>query len=246
MLGRLPTGEGSVTLYTALNCSVFTKKSDSTAMMPAIRTTTAIIAVAAALFAAAVAQSPAPAPQSSPEAAAPQSSPAAAPEVAIPPPEGEAPGPSGSSDCLTYLSNMYDCLSYVEEGSNETKPAKACCPELAELVKSHVICLCQLLGGNISETIGIQINVTKALNLPSVCGVQTPPASYCAAFGYPVAGVPVPSEAPSPSTGGGLAPSSGINGNGASAAATAMFSGSGPCFLLGLAAIASLTTLLSF
>ncbi|KAM2507923.1 hypothetical protein FF1_030130 [Malus domestica] len=35
-------------------------------------------------------------------------------------------------DCYTSLLGLSDCLTYVEEGSNLTKPDKPCCPELAE------------------------------------------------------------------------------------------------------------------
>ncbi|CAL5425637.1 unnamed protein product [Camellia sinensis] len=114
--------------------------------------------------------------------------PAAAPELAA-----GAPGPGGAMDCMTNLLNMSDCLTYVEAGSNLTKPDKACCPELAGLVESNPLCLCQLLA-NTSIT-GIQIELNKALNLPTVCAVQTPPISTCAAVGYPVPG-PMSSEAP--------------------------------------------------
>ncbi|THG16779.1 xylogen-like protein 11 [Camellia sinensis] len=124
--------------------------------------------------------------------------PAAAPELAAGAPGGEtigagAPGPGGAMDCMTNLLNMSDCLTYVEAGSNLTKPDKACCPELAGLVESNPLCLCQLLA-NTSIT-GIQIELNKALNLPTVCAVQTPPISTCAAVGYPVPG-PMSSEAP--------------------------------------------------
>ncbi|CAL5354188.1 unnamed protein product [Camellia sinensis] len=137
-----------------------------------IAKTTIIVATAALLLAMVAAQAP-----------------AAAPE-----PAAGAPGPGGAMDCMTSLANMSDCLTYVQAGSNLTKPDKACCPELAGLVESNPICLCQLLG-NTSATIGIQIELNKALNLPTVCAVQTPPISTCAAVGYPVPG-PMSSEAP--------------------------------------------------
>ncbi|CAL5428529.1 unnamed protein product [Camellia sinensis] len=147
-----------------------------------IAKTTIIVATAAFLLAMVAAQAP-----------------AAAPEPAAGAPGGEAtgagaPGPGGAMDCMTSLANMSDCLTYVQAGSNLTKPDKACCPELAGLVESNPICLCQLLG-NTSATIGIQIELNKALNLPTVCAVQTPPISTCAAVGYPVPG-PMSSEAP--------------------------------------------------
>lgn len=89
----------------------------------------------------------------------------------------EAPGPA-SLDCFSVLLNMSDCLSFVEVGSNLTKPDSPCCPELAGLVESNPVCLCQLLGE--PDKVGISIDVNKALKLPSACGISTPPVSVCA------------------------------------------------------------------
>ncbi|GLU19055.1 hypothetical protein SLE2022_353230 [Rubroshorea leprosula] len=117
--------------------------------------------------------------------------------------KGQAPAPEPSSalgpsapgsDCLTTVLNMSDCLSYVTTGSNATKPDKACCPELAGLVESAPICLCDLLDKNKTESYGISIDMSRALKLPSVCGVPTPPVSLCSV----IAGVPVGSPTASP------------------------------------------------
>lgn len=98
----------------------------------------------------------------------------------MPPVEGPSAFPMApsSDDCLNNLLNMSDCLDYVQAGSNLTKPDKGCCPELAGLVESHPICLCQLLS-NPEKIIGVSIELNKALKLPSVCKIDTPPASLC-------------------------------------------------------------------
>ena len=130
-----------------------------------IVTATALLAVAVLVSGAAA---PAPAPRSG-----------SGPVVQPPGPvSGPAPGPGGL-DCLTSLANVSDCLTYVEAGSNLTKPDESCCPELAGLVESEPICLCQLVAGNATESFGLEIDMKKALKLPSVCGVQTPPVSLC-------------------------------------------------------------------
>lgn len=103
-------------------------------------------------------------------------SPMLAPETAPGPSMPGAPGPS--MDCFSVLLNMSDCLSFVEIGSNLTKPDPPCCPELAGLVESNPVCLCQLLGD--PDKSGISVDIPKALKLPSVCGVSTPPVSVCA------------------------------------------------------------------
>lgn len=125
--------------------------------------------------------SPVPTPAPSPKKkkttpAAPVASPASPPV-----PDYLAPGPSttdAGTDCMTLLFGAADCLSYVEEGSNLTAPDKACCPELATLVNTNPICLCQLLKkGN---SFGIAIDMSRALTLPSACKVETPDPGLCA------------------------------------------------------------------
>ncbi|XP_068339583.1 non-specific lipid transfer protein GPI-anchored 2-like [Pyrus communis] len=104
-----------------------------------------------------------------------------------------APAPA-TTDCDTTLLGLSDCLTYVAEGSNLTKPDKPCCPELAGLVKDNPVCLCYLLG-NTSSSLSFQIDMNRALKLPTVCKVDTPPASTCAVLGIPVS-APIASEGP--------------------------------------------------
>ncbi|KZV30577.1 xylogen-like protein 11-like [Dorcoceras hygrometricum] len=126
------------------------------------------------------------------------------PSISLPPSSANAPEPYSTApppgpDCLVYLLKLSDCLTYVESGSNLTKPEKGCCSELADLVATQPICLCQLLGN--PDKVGIPVDINKALTLPSVCKVSTPPVSLCSAIGVPVAGL-APSESPVPSAGG--------------------------------------------
>ncbi|XP_068476190.1 non-specific lipid transfer protein GPI-anchored 12-like isoform X1 [Phaseolus vulgaris] len=128
------------------------------------------------------------------------SAPSPAPETAAAP----APAMNG---CLMALANMSNCLTFVEDGSNLTKPDKGCCPELAGLIDSNPICLCELLGK--PDTIGIKIDLNKAIKLPSICGVSTPPVSTCSAVGVPVSLPPSISE-------GSLSPSMAPGASGSS------------------------------
>ncbi|TYH36568.1 hypothetical protein ES332_D13G273800v1 [Gossypium tomentosum] len=114
--------------------------------------------------------------------------PAADPAMAMSP-SAMAPTP----DCMTNLLNLSDCLTYVEAGSNLTKPDKPCCPELAGLVESSPQCLCYLMDKNATANYGINIDMERALKLPNVCHVKTPPVSLCSAIiGAPI-GVPTQS-----------------------------------------------------
>ncbi|KAG5602701.1 hypothetical protein H5410_034071 [Solanum commersonii] len=119
------------------------------------------------------------------------------------PPAPAAPAPSPGIDCFRVLVNMSDCFTFVERGSNSTTPGKGCCPEIAGLLDSNPICLCQMLGrAHSGAKIGFNIDVDKALKLPSACSLEFPPASTCSDLGIPV-GAPLPSEeSPAPSPGG--------------------------------------------
>ncbi|XP_073066283.1 non-specific lipid transfer protein GPI-anchored 11-like [Primulina eburnea] len=126
------------------------------------------------------------------------------PSISMPPSSADAPEPFSTApppgpDCFVYLVKLSDCLTFVETGSNLTTPEKGCCSELADLVATQPICLCQLLGN--PATVGIPVDIKKALTLPSVCKVSTPPVSLCSAIGVPIAEL-APSESPSPSAGG--------------------------------------------
>ncbi|KAI4383721.1 hypothetical protein MLD38_009526 [Melastoma candidum] len=121
--------------------------------------------------------------------------PAPAPSTSTTTPVASAPAPA--LDCTSYFTNLTDCLPYVVQGSNLTKPDKACCPELAGLVDSNPVCLCSLL----QQASSFGVDVNRAMKLPAACSVSTPPISLCPELGYPI-GVPTASEGPAgaPST----------------------------------------------
>uniref|UniRef100_A0A0D9V722 Bifunctional inhibitor/plant lipid transfer protein/seed storage helical domain-containing protein n=1 Tax=Leersia perrieri TaxID=77586 RepID=A0A0D9V722_9ORYZ len=102
--------------------------------------------------------------------------------------------------CMDAVRNMSDCLTYVMNGSTAKKPDDPCCPELAGLLESKPVCLCQLLAGGASSY-DISVDYKRALALPGICGLAAPPVSACA-----ILGVPVP-MAPSESPMTGFAPS---------------------------------------
>ncbi|XP_016433305.1 non-specific lipid transfer protein GPI-anchored 2 [Nicotiana tabacum] len=130
--------------------------------------------------------------------------------------------PSPGLDCLSVLVNMSSCLTFVEQGSNLTKPDKECCPELAGLVDSNPICLCQLLGD--PDKLGVQIDINRALKLPNICTVETPPVSTCAALGIPVAAPTASDELVPALSPGGFASSPTSENNDKNAAQTMAFS----------------------
>ncbi|KAE8679625.1 zinc finger HIT domain-containing protein 2-like [Hibiscus syriacus] len=100
-----------------------------------------------------------------------------------------------SSSCTNVLISMSPCLSYIQ--GNSSTPSSSCCSQLASVVSSQPLCLCEVLNGGASS-LGMDVNQTQAMALPTACNVKTPPASQCNASS--------PSGSPSgtnPPSGGG-------------------------------------------
>jgi hypothetical protein len=111
-------------------------------------------------------------------------------------PPAAAPAPSwGELDCRGAMLNLSSCLTYVESGSALTRPDKGCCGALSGVVDGEAACLCGLVGGY--GSFGVRVDAVRALALPTICRVDAPPPSLCAALGMPVAEPPggaVPAE----------------------------------------------------
>lgn len=81
-----------------------------------------------------------------------------------------------SSSCTNALISMSPCLNYIT--GNSSSPSSSCCSQLANVVRSEPQCLCQVLNGG-SSSLGLSINQTRALSVPSACNIQTQPTSRC-------------------------------------------------------------------
>ncbi|XP_015891523.3 non-specific lipid transfer protein GPI-anchored 5-like isoform X2 [Ziziphus jujuba] len=80
--------------------------------------------------------------------------------------------------CTRVMISLSPCLNYVTGNSSNTPPSSSCCSQLANIVQSQPQCLCSVLNGG-GSSLGVTINQTQALSLPSACNVQTPPARHC-------------------------------------------------------------------
>ncbi|KAJ4817447.1 Bifunctional inhibitor/lipid-transfer protein/seed storage 2S albumin superfamily protein [Rhynchospora pubera] len=118
-----------------------------------------------------------------------------------------APAPAATQDCTAYLSDLIDCIDFVQQGSNSTKPTASCCAGLKKVVRENVRCLCEGLQN--SKDYGINLNISRAEALPSACGVSTPGSSACKISGAPapapVAGSTGVAAVPFPPPGSSLA-----------------------------------------
>eukprot|EP01018_Ginkgo_biloba_P022164 Gb_06428 [translate_table: standard] len=108
---------------------------------------------------------------------------------------GGVSGVMGQSGCTTAIVSLSPCLNYIT--GNVTKPPQSCCTALNSVVKTNAVCLCQLFANN--NPLGFPVNQTRALALPGLCNVKTPPLSQCKATGGP-AKAPVASPGPAQTT----------------------------------------------
>ncbi|XP_059434062.1 non-specific lipid transfer protein GPI-anchored 14-like [Corylus avellana] len=70
-------------------------------------------------------------------------------------------------ECQPQLVEMATCLPYVD---GEAKaPTPDCCTSLKDVLKNNKKCLCVIVRDRNDPNLGLQINVTLALGLPSVC-----------------------------------------------------------------------------
>ncbi|XP_028555477.1 non-specific lipid transfer protein GPI-anchored 2-like isoform X2 [Dendrobium catenatum] len=82
-----------------------------------------------------------------------------------------------SSSCQSALLSLSPCLNFIS--GKATTPSSSCCTQLSSVVNSEPQCLCALLSGDVGSGLGISINKTQALELPTVCKVQTASISQC-------------------------------------------------------------------
>ncbi|CAH8383082.1 unnamed protein product [Eruca vesicaria subsp. sativa] len=113
-----------------------------------------------------------------------------------------APGPS-TSDCTSVIYDMFDCLSYLTPGSNDTKPTKVCCGGILSVLQYNPNCVC--VGIERSKTMGFAVNNTRARAMPTTCKLPIV-APHCVSES---AGTPMtsPSSVESPTSSPSLADS---------------------------------------
>jgi len=82
------------------------------------------------------------------------------------------------SSCTNVFISLAPCLDYVT--GNTSTPSSSCCSQLAYVVSSQPLCLCEVVNGAASSiAASFNINQTRALALPTSCNLQTPPLSTC-------------------------------------------------------------------
>ncbi|XP_077247267.1 non-specific lipid transfer protein GPI-anchored 5-like [Tasmannia lanceolata] len=91
-------------------------------------------------------------------------------------------GAMAQQSCINAITNLMPCLNYIT--GNSSVPSPACCSQLAGVVRSQPQCLCLVINGT-AASLGLNINQTLAMQLPTACNVQTPSVSICTASSAP-------------------------------------------------------------
>ncbi|XP_058191905.1 non-specific lipid transfer protein GPI-anchored 31-like isoform X1 [Rhododendron vialii] len=149
--------------------------------------------------------------------------------------------PPPAPDCSTVILNLVDCLSYVTSGSTVSKPEGTCCSGLKTVLKTNADCLCEAFKN--SAQLGVTLNVTKALDLPSACRVSAPSISNCVSVAP--GGAPVMAPSPSSIPGVPTTPAAGTNG-GAPTPTSGTSDSTGLAISVGSLLVALLVSVLSF
>uniref|UniRef100_A0A5B7BB98 Bifunctional inhibitor/plant lipid transfer protein/seed storage helical domain-containing protein n=1 Tax=Davidia involucrata TaxID=16924 RepID=A0A5B7BB98_DAVIN len=70
-------------------------------------------------------------------------------------------------ECADQLVGLADCLPYV--GGDAKAPTPDCCTGLKQVVQKSKKCLCVLIKDRNDPSLGIKVNLTLALGLPTIC-----------------------------------------------------------------------------
>ncbi|KAI3949301.1 hypothetical protein MKW98_023238 [Papaver atlanticum] len=103
--------------------------------------------------------------------------------------------PAPAVDCSTIIFSMADCLTFVTSGSKVTKPEGACCSGLKTVLKADAQCICEAFKN--SGSLGVVLDIKKAMTLPAACGVSAPSIDKC---GLALSPGGAPAQSPSRST----------------------------------------------
>ncbi|KAL6649282.1 hypothetical protein ACP70R_013506 [Stipagrostis hirtigluma subsp. patula] len=81
------------------------------------------------------------------------------------------------NECADQLVGLAPCLQYVQ--GQARAPAPDCCGGLRQVLGKSPKCLCVLVKDKDDPNLGIKINATLALALPSACGATHANVSHC-------------------------------------------------------------------
>ncbi|XAR63379.1 hypothetical protein NMG60_11023292 [Bertholletia excelsa] len=144
-------------------------------------------------------------------------------------------------ECAEQLASLATCLPYVQ--GNAKAPTPDCCNGLKQVLKTNKKCLCVVIKDRNDPNLGLSINVTLALGLPSVCNApanvsqcpallhlppNSPDAQVFYQFGH-ASNSSANSPAGSPVSGPTTSPSPSVESANANSGGTSQKSSGGAC-----------------
>ncbi|KAI6689347.1 hypothetical protein NL676_026175 [Syzygium grande] len=103
-----------------------------------------------------------------------------------------------NSSCSQIIYGMIDCISFLSAGGAATKPVASCCSGFKSVLKADADCICQAI--KLAPQMGIKLNMTRAVKLPSDCGVSHFSVSKICGLSDSAETPPAKSPKPSPKT----------------------------------------------
>lgn len=73
-------------------------------------------------------------------------------------------------ECAAELASLASCIPYVS--GEAKKPVPQCCEDTKKVKQSKPKCLCVLIKESSDPSIGLPINTTLAIQMPSVCNID--------------------------------------------------------------------------
>ncbi|KAM0899013.1 hypothetical protein ACQ4PT_021565 [Festuca glaucescens] len=75
------------------------------------------------------------------------------------------------AECADKLMGIATCLTYVQATATARAPTPDCCSGFKQVLGSSKKCLCVLVKDRDEPALGLKVNITRAMNLPSACAI---------------------------------------------------------------------------
>ncbi|CAD6207123.1 unnamed protein product [Miscanthus lutarioriparius] len=75
--------------------------------------------------------------------------------------------------CADKLMGLATCLTFVQDKATARAPTPDCCAGLKQVVAASKMCMCVLVKDRDEPALGFKINVTRGMDLPSLCSNPT-------------------------------------------------------------------------
>ncbi|KAL6654860.1 hypothetical protein ACP70R_008325 [Stipagrostis hirtigluma subsp. patula] len=96
--------------------------------------------------------------------------------------------------CRDTLAGLMDCQGFMFHGA--PAPSAACCAAYGAAFDADPFCLCYVADGTYGRATGLDVNVTRALQIPAGCGQAAPPVELCSMQGLQLPPYDQPAQSP--------------------------------------------------